>query len=173
MEYKEAVAFHKWALPAFIFLCLLLFLTACGDKASYTTPRGCTVDKVDDATHISCPDGTNIVVEDGKDGENGQDGEDAVNLTKVTAPKNSCTQVGEGLYVENINNGSVFDVYYNSQCSDSLGEYCDNVVPAEPTVGQVDQYNGSGTVCWAGDIMLSGVVQDNGDIEVYLLDFNQ
>lgn len=37
MDYKEAITFHKWALPAFLFLCLLLFLTACGDEYKYTT----------------------------------------------------------------------------------------------------------------------------------------
>jgi hypothetical protein len=60
----------------------------------------------------------------------------------------------------------------NENCSDGQGEFCDNVVPVDDATGKVEAYRGSGTVCWAGNIMLSGVKQDDQSILVYILDFN-
>ena len=109
---------------------------------------------------------------DGADGADGQDGEDAASLERVVVSGNSCTEVTPGISVEVINRAGVFDVYFNDKCKDKLGEYCDNVVPVESRTGALGPYNGSGTVCWADNYMISGVLLSNGDLEVYILDFN-
>lgn len=108
-------------------------------------------------------------------GKDGEDGEDAVILTTVKVNSNSCTQVYKDLWIENINGGDVFDVYYNNQCKDSLGEWCDNVLPSFGASGSVDadKHAGSGTTCWANNIQVQGSRVDNtGDIVIRIMDFN-
>lgn len=152
---------------------LSLTLVGCGqDSFQYENAKQCTVEQIPTGAVITCPDGTQSFITNGSDGQDGQDGQDAVILTRVMAPANACTLVYPGVWVENINTGKVFDVYYNANCSDAQGEYCDNVVPVDESTGSVGQYNGSGTVCWADNLQLSGVLRSGGDIEVYILDFN-
>lgn len=145
--------------------------------------RSCKVEDHPQGAVITCGDSQQIIADgkdgedgvdgqDGKNGEDGADGEDAVILTKATVSKNKCVKIYNGIWAENVQNGKVFDVYSNDKCSDSKGEFCDNVVPSDDSTGKVEQYRGSGTVCWAGNIMISGVKKDNKDIEVYILDFN-
>ena len=108
----------------------------------------------------------------GPAGESGQDGSDAVIYSTAQVPKNSCVEVMTGIWVENIRSGTILDVYYNDQCSDSRGEYCDNLVPSESRTGKLGAYKGSGTVCWAGSVQISATKLDGGDVLVHLLDFN-
>jgi len=91
----------------------------------------CQIKKVSNGVEIKCGD-TVAFVKDGKDGEDGQDGQSAnAILNTVVVDKNTCTQVGPDLYIQNIQNGYVFDVYMDSSCKDfvngELNEYCDNV----------------------------------------------
>lgn len=90
----------------------------------------------------------------------------------VTVPKNSCVEVLEGIWAENIR-GEVFDVYFNDSCADVQGEYCDNVLPSYPESGSVDSrhHEGSGTICWAGDIRVSGSLESDDSITVRVEDF--
>lgn len=111
--------------------------------------------------------------QDGAPGQDGRDGKDAALLIKKMAPANSCTNILPGIWVENIQNGRVFDVYFNQNCADAQGEYCDNVVPVEAATGSVNPGQGSGSLCWAGNYQFSGVLQDNGDIMVYVLMFEE
>ena len=99
--------------------------------------------------------------------------DDGTVVTKVYSPANSCTEVAEDLYVENIGN-SVFDVYYNDECKDSLGEYCDNVIPSYGSSGIVDSrhHPGSATVCWAEGKRLSGYKIDSDGITIVIEDFS-
>lgn len=145
-----------------------MFLVNCMQRAKFTTSEPeneCSIVEVDGGAIIDC-NGEKVVIEDGSDGQDG------VLLTRVNAPKNKCTEVADGIYVENIQNGRLFDVYLNDKCKDKDGEFCDNVVPVEDRTGQLDEYVGSGTVCWANNTQISGVKQDNGDILVYMLEFN-
>lgn len=103
----------------------------------------------------------------------GDDGKDAVIYSTVKVNKNACTQVAKDIWVENIN-GQVFDVYYNSQCKDSKGEFCDNVLPSFGSSGTVDssEHPGSGTTCWADNVQVQGYRQTNGDIVIKMMDYN-
>ena len=98
--------------------------------------------------------------------------EEGVTLTSVLVKPGECTQVGEELWAENIRGGELFDVYYNDQCKDNLGEHCDNVIPSYGRSGELnsDEHPGSGTVCWVDNIMISGY-KDNSDIVVQVLEF--
>lgn len=104
-------------------------------------------------------------------GQDGQDGKDNVVLSTDIAEPGECKEVYPDVYVENIRNGYVFDVYANAECKDRLGEYCDNVVPVNDATGRVDDYRGSGTVCWANNLQISGVKLDDNSIKVYILEF--
>jgi len=116
--------------------------------------------------------------EQGPSGQDGADGQDAANLTTVTLAKGSCSSIYPGIYAQNLSSGYVFDVYtsVSSTCSDyDGGEVCDNVATSfgadnNPPVG--NGYPGGGDVCWHGNILLSGARQANGDIKVYILEFN-
>ena len=167
----------------FFIVIISIFLIGCGQNAKFKTVKGdsCTIKEADGGVLINCGDG-DLLIEDGSDGQNGadgiagadgQDGSDAVILTTVNAPKNKCTKVYQGIWVENIQSGRVFDVYVNDKCSDSLGEFCDNVEPAYGSNGSISPGQGAASVCWAGSsIQLSGVKKSNGDITIYILDFN-
>lgn len=180
--YDEAIKFHKTFGLAFVMICLIVFLVGCSDDVAFQSQEpenGCSVTDVTGGVIINCGDGDFFVEDgtpgqDGADGQDGSDGEDAVVLTKVTAPKNSCTKVADGIWVENIQSGKLFDVYLNDNCADNKGEYCDNVIPSFGKSGSLDpdEHPGSATVCWAGDIQISGVKQSNGDLLIYLLNFN-
>lgn len=63
MEYKEAKSFHKWALPIFFCLCLLIFMTGCDDGNTEYVIQNCTVSEHDEYL-IQCPDGTEIMLPD-------------------------------------------------------------------------------------------------------------
>ena len=94
--------------------------------------------------------GTNgIDGKDGVDGKNGIDGEDGVILTNVKVLANTCTQVADRIWIENIQNGRIYDVYANENCRDSEGEFCDNVVASFGSSGVLSDTNhqGSATVC--------------------------
>ena len=103
-----------------------------------------------------------------------QEGSDAVLLIKATVDAGQCSEIYPGVYAENINNGEFFDVYYNDMCKDSAGEYCDNVQTSYGSSGTFGSNKvGNGTVCWADDLMITGVRDVNdGSIEVRILDFN-
>ena len=159
-----------------------MFLVACGDEnVTEITNEPCTVEQLADGTAITCGDETTIVSDgqdgaDGSDGQDGADGEDAVILHSEIVPAGQCVEVMPGIYVENVQSGRLFDVYLNDSCSDSLGEYCDNVIPAYGRSGRLseDKHRGSGTVCWADDLMITGVKdsKDSPDITVKILEFN-
>lgn len=159
----------KIKLPLLSLACLIC-LPACGDQYSLgkkkTYPLCLQGPKGD-------PGQDGIDGKKGAQGAPGEDGQDAAVLLKKLAKANRCTSILPGMYIENIQNGEVFDVYFNDSCDDSQGEYCDNVVPSEATTGKVDQYRGSGTVCWADNYQISGVKQTNGDILVYILEFSE
>jgi hypothetical protein len=159
------------------YLLPLLFLTGCETNdvvfRDQEPQGGCSITEVPEGALINCGDG-DVLISDGSDGEAGQDGtdgKDAVILDIYQVKPGACTQVGQDIWIENIQNGRVFDVYSNDQCKDSKGEYCDNVVPVDDRTGRVDEYRGSGTVCWANNKQISGVKMDNNDIMIYVLEF--
>ena len=129
---------------------------------------------------VVCPDGSELVLPepvpgqdgaDGRDGQDGTDGNDAVILTTIPVEAGKCVKVADGIYVENIRNGLVFDVYANDQCKDKLGEYCDNVEPSFGSSGVLGENKpGGAEVCWADNRMLSGERVGN-DLLIRVLDF--
>ena len=147
--------------------------------------KSCKVRDAPNGAVIECEDGTTVLIKDGQDGQDGQDGvdgkdgqdgQDGVVLTTVKVKANKCTQVYNGIWVENINNGTLFDVYYNPSCSDNQGEYCDNVLPSFGISGSVDEeeHAGSGTTCWADNVEIQGYKNNRNskDILVMVKDFN-
>lgn len=117
--------------------------------------------------------------EDGRNGRNGtpgapgQDGADGVVMSTVVLTKNSCSELVPGVWAENIQNGEVFDVYYNANCNDNQGEYCDNVATSFGHSGHLgNDEPGASSVCWVNNYQFSGVQLNNGDIRVYVLKFN-
>lgn len=145
--------------------------------------EGCVITPVSGGHTIDCGDGA-FLIADGQDGSNGRDGVDGVNgadgkdgrsgvnLRRRAVAPGQCRKVARGIYVENIQNGRLFDVYSNSSCSDRDGEYCDNVVPGEGSTGKLDEYEGSATVCWAGrKTQISGMKRSDGSLLIYLLKF--
>lgn len=168
---------------------ILLTMTACG-TASFqvankpVNPTQCDI--VDD--YVVCDNGITFPSpsngQDGTDGSNGndgvdgiagtdgQDGENAVILSQVKVAANSCTQVAKGIWVESIQNSTFFDVYYNSECQDAKGEFCDNVEPSEGSTGQFgENKRGGAEVCWADNVQISAEKKDK-DLLVRVLDFN-
>lgn len=109
----------------------------------------------------------------GEPGQDGIDGNDAVIYSNVIVIANSCIEVSSGIWVENIRNGQLLDVYYNEYCSDSSGEYCDNLVPSEAKTGSIKQYKGSGTICWAESTQISATKLEDEAVKVHLLQFAQ
>lgn len=149
-------------------------LTACGTARFEAVEYQC---KIED-NKVVCPDGSELVLEpgldgtDGKDGSDGKDGENAVIVTVTNVPKNSCTKVAEGLYVENIKEGRFYDVYLNDKCQDKLGEYCDNVEPSYGSTGQFGENQpGGAEVCLAGSRMVVGE-RVGKDLSIRVFDFN-
>lgn len=163
---------------------LFLILTVgCGNAEFQAVEYQCKI--VDNI--VVCPDGSQLELpepaagapgqdgsdgKDGQDGTDGADGEDAVLLTQVKVEANTCTKVGDGLYVESIRNSQFFDVYSNDSCKDALGEYCDNVEPSYGSTGQFgENQRGGAEVCWAGNRMVSGE-KVGDDLLIRVLDFN-
>lgn len=143
----------------------------------------CSVQSITNGARITCTDGTQASItngsngsdgSDGAAGQDGQDGQDAVVLSTVKVPANSCTQVARDIWVENIQNARVFDVYSNDKCRDSKGEYCDNVLASFGNSGLLDEtdHPGSGTTCWANNIQIQGHKDQNNDILVKVLEYN-
>lgn len=132
------------------------------------------IDGVDGVDGIDGVDG--VAGNDGQDGSDGADGEDAVVYSEVSVPAGQCVQVADGVWVENIQNGRLIDVYMNDQCADNLGEYCDNVVPSYGRSGRLDDYphTGSGTTCWADDLLILAHKPGKNDVDltIKILDFN-
>ncbi|PCI45839.1 MAG: hypothetical protein COB41_00175 [Proteobacteria bacterium] len=150
-------------MPKLLLLLIPFILLSC-NRFKKETSLSCSVSN----NEIVCPDGSSYPLP-----SNGVDGKDSVILTTMTLEKGSCTQVMSGLYVENILSGLIFDVYSNDQCKDSLGEHCDNVETSYGSSGQFGQGSaGPSSVCWIDNIQLSGVKLSNGDILLYILDFN-
>ena len=109
---------------------------------------------------ITCPDGTQVQVN-----------QDQVLLTETKVPNNTCTQVTQGVFVENIQNGKIFDVYSNSMCVDTSGEFCDNVKPSYGSSGQFgENKRGNGTVCSFGNLLLFGEKVGN-DLIIKIVEF--
>ena len=152
-------------------------VAACSNSRFEAVEYQCTVKN----NTVVCPDGSQLVLpepepgqdgRDGVDGAPGQDGEDAVMLSIYKVPKGACTKVGKNLYVENIRSGQIFDVYMNDQCSDRLGEYCDNVEPSFGSSGVLGENKpGGAEVCWADNRMVSGE-RIGDDLKIRVLDFN-
>jgi|GEM_PF-6009479 len=126
---------------------------------------------------ISCADGTIITIEDGKDGDKGNPGQggEPGTISEVTnVPKNSCVQIGDSLWAENIRSGEIFDVYSNNQCKDALGEHCDNVVPSYGVSGLLGAGQpGSGTVCSISGTLVFGNVLEDDSLDITVVDFLQ
>ena len=182
-------------------LLLLFFVVSCRENASNFTRvengDSCTVVDVAGGIEIDCGDGP-ILVEDGADGKDGVDGVDGADgqdgadgkdgkdgadgsdgsdaeaavVTKVNVLANQCTQILPNVWVQNINNGSVFDVYYNPNCADNQGEYCDNVIPSYGSNGSVTPGEGSATVCVFDNFLIVGQVINNaGDLRITSIEF--
>lgn len=155
-----------------------ILLVSCGDgyylNSHLRKVESCTVTKENGITTINCPDGTSVQVSDGKDGQNGEDGKDSVTLYQTQVDKNKCVQVYPNIYVENINNGEIFDVYSNDSCSDTLGEYCDNVKASYGSSGQGgSDKKGSGEVCSIDKLQITGQRDKNDNsLTINVFDFN-
>lgn len=153
-------------------LIILLSLVSCGSDDGYNLnahlkkPTNCTVA----GNEIVCPDGTRLQIPEPSGGR--------VLFSQAKVGEGECFEVYPGLFVENIKNGTLMDVYYNNLCKDDLGEYCDNVETSFGDSGTFgnNQY-GAGEVCWGRDfhngIQITGQrdLQDNSII-VNILDFN-
>lgn len=179
-----------------------LLLVSCGrDEGNAFIAKenkdGCTISRIAEGTLIKCADGSETIVYDGTNGSNGSDGVDGSNgsngqdgadgqdgkdgkdgetpliHTKVKVAKNECKKVLDGIWVESINNGEFFDVYYNDSCKDSLGEFCDNVESSYGSSGKFgSQTKGSGSVCWANDIQISGSLDtDLDELTIHAISF--
>jgi len=167
-----------------LFILAVTALVGCGEQEVAFSPAdgadgtGCTVEEVPGGANITCGEEVTFIAdgEDGQDGATGQPGQDAATLTTVALPAGGCSQVGPGIWAENVRNGQLFDVYLNANCEDRDGEYCDNVIPSYGRSGQLDsdEHPGSGTVCWAGDYQISGykTSKNSKDIVIKVLDFN-
>ena len=154
-------------------VCFALILGSCGQNEADLSDYKCSIEDTATGADISCPGEDPVVLSDGYDGVAGSDGLNGVVLSTVQVLNGDCTEVSPGIYVENIKNGRIFDVYYNAQCADSLGEYCDNVMAQYGSSGSYGQNKpGSGTVCWVGNTQFSGIRLDNGDLIINILDFN-
>lgn len=154
-----------------LLLSSLAGLVACSNAEFEAVEYQCTVEN----NTVVCPDGSELVLpepEPGQDGRDGADGEDAVMLSIHKVPNGQCVKVGEDLYVENIRSGQIFDVYMNDQCSDRLGEYCDNVEPSFGSSSVLGENKpGGAEVCWADNRMVSGE-RVGDDLKIRVLDFN-
>ena len=149
-------------------VCLLLgfmVLTACGN-AKFRAISSCSIQ----GNQLVCTDGTSIDLPE--DGAPGRDGSDGAILTEHKVPANKCVKLAEDLYVENIRNGQVYDVYEEPGCNVEATEYCDNV---EPSFGGHNPLGpnqpGGAEVCWAGKRMLSGEKVGN-DLHIRVITFN-
>ena len=65
-------------------------------------------------------------------------------------PVNSCTQVDDNIWVQAHDLGENYDVYFNENCRDAQGEFCDNVAPSFGNSGEFNSLSGSATICPAG-----------------------
>ena len=174
-------------------LLFLIILMSCDGKNANIgleeSARSCTVAETENGSLVTCPDGSEVLIvngedglngqngADGLDGQNGEDGINSVILSSVLVESNQCQSVGNGVFIENIREGEVFDVYGDSSCSDlvmgNLNEFCDNVQPQFGNSGSIGTGEpGSATVCWVDRRQYSGIRQLNGDILIQILDFN-
>lgn len=151
----------------------ILALISCGKEGGYhlnshlhDVKQSCTIS----GSFIVCPDGSSIEIKNGKDGVNGAD---SSIVTRSTVDVAECKEIYQGVYAEYIDGGNFFDVYYNDSCSDSLGEYCDNVKTSYGSSGTFgkDGY-GSGDVCLANDLIVIGGKNDLDQIEITVIKFN-
>lgn len=184
-----------------LILCTLVILTSCGKRtetiqsAPGADGTSCYAETRSDGNYVVCGD-SEFKVEDGKDGvdgkdgekgdkgDAGQDGKDGADgqdgagtvINTVSVSKGQCVEVATGIWVENIQ-GNLFDVYSNPSCSDNQGEYCDNVSPSFGKSGSLEQdsLKGSASVCWAGDIMISGSKEskNSNEIDIKVVSFGQ
>lgn len=165
MNLERTVKFTLW-----MGLALLLMLTiGCGRKGTNTVTEyvSCSVTE----TAIVCPDGTSTPLP--SDGQDGIDGKTPIIAARTVVLANQCTEVSPGIYVENIQNGKIFDVYHNDQCADAQGEYCDNVSPSFGSSGQFGPGQpGGGDICWAENLMVSGS-KDGNDLIITVIDFTE
>lgn len=151
-------------------LILLLSLVSCGNNDGYhinahlNKATTCVIEN----NFIVCPDGSKLEVKSGNDGKDG-----IVPLIQINVAAGSCTEVYPSVYVENINHGEIYDVYYNDQCTDSLGEYCDNVETSYGSSGTFgSNKKGNGGVCWADKLFITGSQEDDDSITIRVMDFN-
>lgn len=115
---------------------------------------------------VICPDGSELEFKN----------DDEVKLNETLIKHNSCTAVSNGLYVESIQNSSIYDVYLDSSCSDivkgELNEVCDNV---EPSFGQSGSLGtnkpGAAEVCSFKNLLIFGEKQTDG-LLIKILEFN-
>ena len=99
-----------------------------------------------------------------------------IDISTVNVPANSCTQITEQLYVENIKSGLIFDVYTDSRCSDKiqgeLFEICDNVEPQYGNSGQLGQNKpGGAEVCMFMNQQITGKKLADKSIDVQVITF--
>lgn len=160
-----------------------LLLVGCSDDYYRTVVEGetCTQEQTETEVTIMCGDDVSVIPipsdgADGQDGVDGVDGEDALVYSEVLVPAGQCVEVADGVWVENIQSGRLADVYMNDQCSDSLGEFCDNLVPSYGRSGKLDDHPhfGSGTTCWAGDLLVLAHKpgKNDADLTIKVIDFN-
>jgi len=146
-----------------ILMCLtLLALTSCGDNPSIGVVNG--------------RDGINGI--DGQDGSNGEDGAQGAILSRIIVPEDACVKILSGVYVENIRQGIIFDVYMDDSCSDrvngELNEFCDNVETQFGQSGDIGQGEaGAGDICWVDNNQISGIRKEDNSIEIRILTFGE
>lgn len=144
------------------YLILALLMASCNKSSIVVPEKSCTVTE----SRVMCPDGTYYEIP-----QPIPDSNDVV-LSIYNVEKGHCIEVAVNIYVENLSNGNIFDVYYNDSCSDDRGEYCDNV---QTSFGSSGDYGhggrGSSTVCWAGNTQVSGVKNKGGSINIYVIGF--
>ena len=108
----------------------------------------------------------------GKDGAPGIDGQSPIIVTQAKVPAGQCVEVAENIWVENIHNGAIYDVYYNDECKDSKGEYCDNVEPSFGNSGRLGPDKpGGGEHCLIETTFISGQRYGN-DLSIVVMEFN-
>lgn len=93
----------------YLLIVACLTLTACG-MPPVVFQSSCTVEKLQGGSVISCPDGTEVEVQDGVNGSNGLDGQDAI--VSVIDPCGDAPNILDEV-IFRLNNNSLM-VYFES-----------------------------------------------------------
>jgi len=160
---------------------LTLVTTACGQNSDE-----CKVQP--DGRTLICEGGTLVVPEaiDGQDGATGPQGEQGIQgepglqgepgpagvfTTQTEVAPKDCSEVLPGIFVQNLQQGQIFDVYLEKTCDDETQEVCDNVATSSGGRNPFGVGNsGSSTTCALKNLLFFGQRLDNDAILLTILE---